>query len=72
MEAKKGIFKEEYPEDCRMDFDFWIIDVFRKLADKEMNVNDCVREEFLRVKEILDHRPRRVEFFIILMMRFRR
>ena len=46
-----------------MDFDFRIIDVFRKLADKEMNVKDRIKEEFLRIKEVVGHRPSRVEFF---------
>jgi superfamily II DNA or RNA helicase/HKD family nuclease len=64
VEAKKGIFnEEEYPEDCRVDFDFRIIDVFKKLAAKEMNIKDRILEEFLRVKEVLGHRPSRVEFF---------
>jgi len=46
-----------------VDFDFRIIDVFRKLADKEMNVKDRIKEEFLRIKEVVGHRPSRVEFF---------
>ncbi|OOM14497.1 DEAD/DEAH box helicase family protein [Clostridium saccharobutylicum] len=64
IEAKKGIFnEEEYPEECRVDFDFRIIDVFKKLAEKEMNIKERITEEFLSVKEILGHRPSRVEFF---------
>ncbi len=64
IEAKKGILNEdEYPEDCRVDFDFRIIDVFKKLAAKEMNIKDRILEEFLRVKELVGHRPSRVEFF---------
>lgn len=64
IEAKKGILnEEEYPEDCRVDFDFRIIDVFKKLAAKEMNIKDRILEEFLRVKELVGHRPSRVEFF---------
>jgi superfamily II DNA or RNA helicase len=64
IEAKKGIFnEEEYPEDCRVDFDFRIIDVFKKLAAKEMNIKDKILEEFLRVKELVGHRPSRVEFY---------
>ncbi|AGX42908.1 DEAD/DEAH box helicase family protein [Clostridium saccharobutylicum] len=64
IEAKKGIFnEEEYPEECRVDFDFRIIDVFKKLAEKEMNIKERITEEFLRVKGILGHRPSRVEFF---------
>ncbi|EKQ54565.1 MULTISPECIES: DEAD/DEAH box helicase family protein [unclassified Clostridium] len=64
IEAKKGIFnEEEYPEDCRVDFDFRIIDVFKKLAAKEMNIKDRILQEFLRVKELVGHRPSRVEFY---------
>ncbi|EHJ00366.1 type III restriction protein res subunit [Clostridium sp. DL-VIII] len=64
IEAKKGILNEnEYPEDCRVDFDFRIIDVFKRLAAKEMNIKDRILEEFLRVKELVGHRPSRVEFF---------
>ena len=64
IEAKKGILNEdEYPEDCRVDFDFRIIDVFKRLAAKEMNIKDRILEEFLRVKEVVGHRPSRVEFF---------
>ncbi|OOM78318.1 UvrABC system protein B [Clostridium puniceum] len=64
IEAKKGILNEdEYPEDCRVDFDFRIIDVFKRLAAKEMNIKERILEEFLRVKELVGHRPSRVEFF---------
>lgn len=64
VEAKRGILnEEEYPEDCRVDFDFRIIDVFKKLAAKEMNVKEKIADEFFRVKEMLGDRPTRVEFF---------
>lgn len=64
IEAKRGILNEdEYPEDCRVDFDFRIIDVFKRMAAKEMNIKDRILEEFLRVKEVVGHRPSRVEFF---------
>ncbi|MDS0525912.1 DEAD/DEAH box helicase family protein [Clostridium sp. SHJSY1] len=64
LEAKKGIFnEEEYPEDCRVDFDFRIMDIFKKLAAKEMKIEDRIKEEYFRVKEELKHRPSRVEFF---------
>ena len=64
IEAKRGIFnEEEYPEDCRVDFDFRIVDVFKKLASKEMNVKERIADEYFRVKELLGQRPSRVEFF---------
>lgn len=64
IEAKKGIInEEEYPEDCRIDFDFRIIDIFKSLAAKQMNIKEKVLEEYMRIKEELGHRPSRVEFF---------
>ncbi|SFC49483.1 DEAD/DEAH box helicase family protein [Clostridium uliginosum] len=64
IESKRGIpSEEEYPEDCRVDFDFRLVDIFKKLASKEMNIKDKVKEEFYRIKDELGHRPSRVEFF---------
>ena len=63
-DSKRGIpSEEEYPEDCRIDFDFRLIDIFKDLASKEMKIKDRIREEFLRVKDDLGHRPSRVELF---------
>nr|WP_308462458.1 DEAD/DEAH box helicase family protein [Clostridium weizhouense] len=64
VESKRGIpNEEEYPEDCRVDFDFRLVDIFKKLASKEMNIKDKIKEEFLRIKDELGHRPSRVELF---------
>lgn len=64
VESKRGLPKEEdYPEDCRIDFDFKLIDIFKNLASKEMKIKDKIKEEFLRVKDKLGHRPSRVELF---------
>ncbi|MCM8712122.1 DEAD/DEAH box helicase family protein [Clostridium sp. SYSU_GA19001] len=52
----------EYPEDCIVDFDFQLIDIFKKMAEKEMSIKDLVKEEFYRIREDLGHRPSRVEF----------
>lgn len=64
IEAKKGIFNEEdLPEDCRIDFDFRIIDIFKSLAARQMNIKEKVFEEYQRIKVELGHRPSRIEFF---------
>ena len=55
--------EEEYPEYCIVDFDFRIIDVFKKLAGKEMNIKDKIAEGFYTVKDILGHRLSKVEFY---------
>lgn len=62
--SKRGAIKEEdYPEDCRIDFDFRVIDLFKQLASKEMKLKDLIVEEYFRVKVYLGHRPTRVELF---------
>lgn len=64
VESKRGLpDEEEYPEDCRIDFDFRLVDIFKNLASKEMKIKDRIKEEFLRVKDELGHRPSRVELF---------
>ncbi|SFU53619.1 Helicase conserved C-terminal domain-containing protein [Clostridium sp. DSM 8431] len=55
--------EEEYPEDCLVDFDFRLIDLFEEMAKKQTKLKDKIVEEFLRIEEEIGHRPSRVEFF---------
>ncbi len=58
--------EEEYPEDCLIDFQFEIIDIFKKQAEAQKKIIDLVTEEFYRIKEDLNHRPSRLEMFTYL------
>ena len=53
----------EFPEECTVDFDFRIIDIFKKQAEREMKVKDKIKEQFDVVSDMLGHRPSRVELF---------
>ena len=53
----------EFPEECIVDFDFKIIDIFKKQAEREMKVKDKVKEQFEVVTQMLGYRPSRVELF---------
>ncbi|WP_449389645.1 DEAD/DEAH box helicase family protein [Clostridium sp. ETTB3] len=53
----------EFPEECIVDFDFRIIDIFKKQAEREMKVKDKVKEQFEVVSQMLGYRPSRVELF---------
>ena len=53
----------EFPEECIVDFDFKIIDIFKKQAEREMRVKDKVKEQFEIVSQMLGYRPSRVELF---------
>ncbi|MFA9378282.1 MAG: DEAD/DEAH box helicase family protein [Lachnotalea sp.] len=59
----KRIVGFEYPEDCHIDFDLNIIDIFKMQAEREFSVKEIVNEEFNRIKEELNHVPSRVELF---------
>ncbi len=54
----------EYPEDCYIDFDFNLIDLFKYQAKNELKVKDRIKLEYDRVKALVGHRPTRVELFI--------
>ena len=54
----------EYPEDCHIDFDFKLIDLFKIQAKQELNVKDKILFEFNSVKDDLNHIPSRVELFL--------
>jgi superfamily II DNA or RNA helicase len=53
----------EFPEECIVDFDFRIIDIFKKQAEREMKVKDKIKEQFDIVFDMLGYRPSRVELF---------
>lgn len=55
--------EEEYPEDCFIDFDFRLVDIFKRMDAQSKKLQDLVAEEYFRIKEDLGHRPSRAEMF---------
>lgn len=54
----------EYPDDCIVDFDMRLIDLFKELDKKSISVKERIKQEFYRVKELLDGKvPLRMELF---------
>lgn len=54
----------EYPDDCIVDFDMRLIDLFKEMDKKSLSVKERIKQEFYRVKELLDGRvPTRMELF---------
>ena len=53
-----------YPEDCYIDFDFQLIDLFKIQASQELRVKDKILLEYESVKEDLNHRPDRMDLFL--------
>lgn len=59
-----GYHDIEYPDDCIVDFDMRLIDLFRELGKKSLSVKERIKQEFYRVKELLDGKiPTRMELF---------
>lgn len=55
--------EDEYPEDCFVDFDFRIIDIFKKQAEDGTRIFDLIIEDYFRVKGYLEARPLRCDMF---------
>lgn len=54
----------EYPDDCIVDFDMRLIDLFKELDKRSLSAKDRIRQEFYRVKEVLNGKvPTRMELF---------
>lgn len=62
--TKTGERHIEYPDDCIVDFDMHLIDLFKEIAKKELTIRELIRQEYYRVKELLDEKvPTRMELF---------
>ena len=54
----------EYPDDCIVDFDMRLIDLFQELDKKSLSAKERIRQEYYRVKELLNSKvPTRMELF---------
>lgn len=53
----------DYPDDCVIDFDMRLIDLFKEMDKKHLRIRDQIRNEYFRVKELLGKRPSRMDLF---------
>lgn len=54
----------EYPDDCIVDFDMRLIDLFKEMDKKTLSMKAQIRQEYYRVKELLDGKtPTRMDLF---------
>lgn len=54
----------EYPDDCIVDFDMRLIDLFKEMDKKLLSVKERIKQEFYRIKELLGGKvPTRMELF---------
>ena len=55
--------RSSFPDDCLIDFDMKLIDLFAQMDKKHLKVRDQIRNEYFRVKDLLGNRPSRLELF---------
>jgi superfamily II DNA or RNA helicase len=55
--------EDKYPEDCFIDFDFRLVDIFKKMEQQTRKLQDAILSEYDSIKEDLAHRPSRTELF---------
>lgn len=53
----------DYPEDCFVDFDFRLVDIFERMRKANQKVKDKITEEYFRIKSYVGHRPSRLDIF---------
>ncbi|WP_075721477.1 DEAD/DEAH box helicase family protein [Roseburia sp. 499] len=54
----------EYPDDCIVDFDMRLVDIFKELDKKSVSIKERIVKEYYRVKDLLGNRvPTRMELF---------
>ena len=52
-----------FPDDCLVDFDMKLIDLFEEMDRKHLKLKDQIINEYFRVKELLGKRPTRLDLF---------
>ena len=71
LEGKSDMHREvyhlsdtlEFPDDCLVDFDIKLIDLFTEMDRKHLKLKDQIINEYFRVKELLGKRPTRMDLF---------
>ena len=55
--------RSAFPDDCWIDFDMRLIDLFAEMDKKHLKVRDQIINEYYRVKELLGRIPSRMDLF---------
>ena len=55
--------RSAFPDDCLIDFDMKLIDLFSEMDKKHLKIKDQIRNEYYRVKELLGRIPSRMDVF---------
>lgn len=59
----ENVLNYDYPEKCRVDFDFKLIDLFDEIAKKQITKKQIIKTEFYKIKEEVGDIPTRMDLF---------
>ncbi len=60
------ITEYDLPDDCMIDFDLELIDLFEKMDAQQRKLSDCVYDEYQRIKQMIQRVPTRVDLYTYL------
>ena len=55
--------QSDFPDDCLIDFDMKLIDLFAEMDKKNLKISEQIQKEYFRIKELLGRTPSRMELF---------
>lgn len=55
--------QSDFPDDCQIDFDMRLIDLFSEMDKKRLKLKDKIVNEYFRVKDLIEKAPSRLELF---------
>jgi len=55
--------RKDFPDDCVVDFDMRLVDLFREMDKKRLRISEQIQNEFYRIKDLLGKRPSRLDLF---------
>lgn len=61
--SMQGIDPKTIPDDCSIDFDMRLIDLFAQMDQKRMKIRDQIQKEYFRIRELIGRRPQRMDLF---------
>ena len=55
--------QSDFPDDCQIDFDMRLIDLFSEMDKRRLKLKDKIVNEYFRVKDLIEKAPSRLELF---------
>lgn len=55
--------EEDFPEDCFIDFDFRLVDIFERMRKENQKLEDMIKEAYYDIKQDLGYVPSRIDMF---------